>query len=147
MEDLRPALQQAIEEWDRFERALRDASVHTTRVHCSLQHPPLFSLCQADGRMDIVEVRRGKIKVEKLQLCQPLQRLLRQLKRGFVFFAQATSGRSQKRRGALGICGRILQGSREDCSSRKCPAAGGTSGEGAKTVRRANFRKKKELIS
>lgn len=59
MEDLRPALQQAIEEWQRFERALRDASLHTTRVHCSLQHPPLFSLHQAEAHMDILEVRKG----------------------------------------------------------------------------------------
>lgn len=63
MEDLRPALQQAIEQWDRFERALGDASVHTTRVHCSLQLPPVFSLRQAEGHADILEVRRGKIKV------------------------------------------------------------------------------------
>lgn len=65
MEDLRPALQQAMEQWDRFERALRDASVHTTRVRCSLHHPPLFSLHQTEGHMDILEVRRGKTKVRK----------------------------------------------------------------------------------
>lgn len=72
MEDLRPALQQAIGEWDRFESALRDASVHTTRVHCSLQHPPLFSLGQAEGHMDFLEVRRRKITLKKrrcFELC------------------------------------------------------------------------------
>lgn len=67
MEDLRPALQQAIEEWQRFERALRDASLHTTRVHCSLQRPPLFSLHQAEAHMDILEVREGGNKSEILQ--------------------------------------------------------------------------------
>lgn len=65
MEDLRPALQQVIEEWDRFDRALRNASVHTTRVRYSLQHPPLFSLRQAERHTDILEVRRGKIHVRK----------------------------------------------------------------------------------
>lgn len=60
MEDLRPALQQALREWDYFERVLIDASLHTTRVHCSLQHPPVFSLKQAEGHMDFLEVSGGK---------------------------------------------------------------------------------------
>lgn len=68
MEDLRPALQQAIEEWQRFERTLRDASLHTTRVHCSLQRPPLFSLHQAEAHMDILEVRKGEKKSEISQV-------------------------------------------------------------------------------
>ncbi|XP_076613023.1 nesprin-2a [Chaetodon auriga] len=56
MEALRPALQQTVEEWERFERDLREVSLHTTRVHCALQHQPLLSLKQADGYMDLLQL-------------------------------------------------------------------------------------------
>lgn len=53
---LRPALQQTVEEWERFERDLREVSLHTTRVHCALQHQPLLSLKQAEGYMDLLQL-------------------------------------------------------------------------------------------
>lgn len=56
MEVLRAALQQTVEKWGCLKRSLREASLHTTRVHCSLQHQPLFSLKQAEGYMDLLQV-------------------------------------------------------------------------------------------
>ncbi len=59
MEALRPALQQTVEEWSCFERDLREVSLHTTRVRCDLQHQPLFSLKQAEGYMDLLQVGKS----------------------------------------------------------------------------------------
>ncbi|XP_068564553.1 nesprin-2a [Cebidichthys violaceus] len=67
MEALRPALQHNVEEWSCFESDLKEVSMHTTRVHCALQHQPLVSLKQAEGHMDLLEQLQEKaIKGEKL---------------------------------------------------------------------------------
>ncbi|XP_035534355.1 nesprin-2 isoform X4 [Morone saxatilis] len=60
MEALRPALQQTVEEWRCFERDLREVSLLTTRVRCALQHQPLFSLKQAEGYMDLLQLLQEK---------------------------------------------------------------------------------------
>lgn len=61
METLRPALQQNVEEWSCFERDLMEVSLHATRVRCALQHQPLFSLKQAEGQLDHLQVSRGAV--------------------------------------------------------------------------------------
>ncbi|XP_062293145.1 nesprin-2 isoform X5 [Scomber scombrus] len=57
MEALRPALYQNVEEWACFERNLREISLHTTRVRCSLQHQqaPLLSLEQTQAYLDLLQ--------------------------------------------------------------------------------------------
>ncbi|XP_029903714.1 nesprin-2a [Myripristis murdjan] len=62
MDTLRPALQQTVEEWRCFERALTEVSVHTTRVRCALQHQktPLLSLKQAQSYMDLLQQNQEK---------------------------------------------------------------------------------------
>ncbi|TKS76359.1 Nesprin-2 KASH domain-containing protein 2 [Collichthys lucidus] len=57
---LRPALQQTVEQWGCFERDLREASLHTTRVRCALQQQPLLSLKQAEGHMDLLQLLQEK---------------------------------------------------------------------------------------
>lgn len=141
MEDLRPALQQVLEEWERFERALSDASLHTTRVHCSLQHPPLYSLRQAQGHMDILEVWEGKNVNYYRCLVHCHDGCSRDLK-DVLFLRTASSGGGQKRGGSLGVSRRILQGSCEDCSSRNCSAPRRECEEWAKTVRHVKLEKK-----
>ena len=56
---LKPVLQQTVEEWGRFEKELREVSLHTTRVRCALHHQPLFSLQQAEGYMDVLQVSKS----------------------------------------------------------------------------------------
>ncbi|KAM9339272.1 nesprin-2a [Symphorus nematophorus] len=60
VEALRPALQQTLEEWGCFERELKEVSQLTTRVRCALQHQPLFSLKQAEGHMDLLQLLQEK---------------------------------------------------------------------------------------
>ncbi|XP_044232894.1 nesprin-2-like isoform X4 [Thunnus albacares] len=62
MEALRPALHQTMEEWGCFERNLREVSLHTTRVRCSLQHhqAPLLSLKQTQAYMDLLQQHQEK---------------------------------------------------------------------------------------
>lgn len=59
MTALKPVLQQTVEEWGRFEKELREVSLHTTRVRCALQYQPLFSLRQAEGYMDVLQVSKS----------------------------------------------------------------------------------------
>ncbi|XP_073348713.1 LOW QUALITY PROTEIN: nesprin-2a [Pagrus major] len=60
MAALRPALQQTVEEWGCLENELREVSLHTTRVRCALQRQPLFSLQQAEGYMDVLQLLQEK---------------------------------------------------------------------------------------
>ncbi|KAF7666652.1 hypothetical protein LDENG_00098390 [Lucifuga dentata] len=56
LDSLRPALQQAVEEWGRFERDLREVSLLTTKMHCALRHrAPLFSLKQVKEKMNLLQ--------------------------------------------------------------------------------------------
>lgn len=59
MESLRPALQQTVEEWSCFDSDLREVSLHTTRLRCALQYQPLFSLKQAEGYKDLLQVNKS----------------------------------------------------------------------------------------
>lgn len=56
MEDLRPALQQAAELWGYFHRDLREASLLTTRLYCSLRNQLLFSLKQTEMHVEFLQV-------------------------------------------------------------------------------------------
>lgn len=58
MDILRPALQQAVELWSRFGRDLREVSLLTTRLQCSLRNQPLFSLRQTEGHLDFLQVSK-----------------------------------------------------------------------------------------
>ncbi|XP_054474146.1 nesprin-2-like [Anoplopoma fimbria] len=85
MEALRQALQLKVEEWSRFESDLKEASLHTTRVHCALQHQPLFSLKQAEGHVDLLEQLQEKAREgEKLWVSmeKSYQGLVKNLHRG-----------------------------------------------------------------
>ncbi|XP_060907682.1 nesprin-2-like isoform X3 [Labrus mixtus] len=66
IEALTPALRQTAEEWGRFESDLREASLHTTRARCFLQHQraPLFSLKQAEGDRDVLQQLQEKAERE-----------------------------------------------------------------------------------
>ncbi|KAM3603169.1 uncharacterized protein V6R79_017666 [Siganus canaliculatus] len=67
MAALSSALQHTVEEWACFDRDLREVSLHTTRVRCSLQPPPLFSLQQAQGYMVLLQrIQEQTGKGEKL---------------------------------------------------------------------------------
>lgn len=73
MQDLKPVLKQTVEEWGRFERNLREVSVHTTRVRCALQHQraPVFSMEHAEEDMDLLQVNdRHIMYTEALQIQQ-----------------------------------------------------------------------------
>nr|XP_046228198.1 nesprin-2 isoform X4 [Scatophagus argus] len=85
MAALRAALQQTVEEWGCFERALSEVSLHTTRVRCSLQHQPLLSLKQADGYMDLLQLLQEQVgKGEELwaSVDKSYQSLVKTLHRG-----------------------------------------------------------------
>ncbi|XP_033991567.1 nesprin-2 isoform X3 [Trematomus bernacchii] len=60
MEALRPAVQQSVEQWSRFESDLREVSLQTTRGRCALQNQPLFSLKQAEGHVDFLQQLQEK---------------------------------------------------------------------------------------
>nr|XP_040016362.1 nesprin-2 isoform X2 [Gasterosteus aculeatus aculeatus] len=62
MEVLQPALQLNVGEWSCYERDLKEVSIHTTRVHCALQHQPLYSLKQAEGHQDLLQQLQDKVR-------------------------------------------------------------------------------------
>ncbi|XP_037837524.1 nesprin-2 isoform X2 [Kryptolebias marmoratus] len=87
MEALRPALQQTVDEWTFFQRALGDVTLFATRVRCALQRQkaPLFSLRQAEGYSDFLQELQVKVEAEEEQLwaavdksCQKLVEALHQ---------------------------------------------------------------------
>ncbi|XP_054871829.1 nesprin-2 isoform X5 [Amphiprion ocellaris] len=68
MEALRPVLQRAVDDWSCFHRNLQDAILHTTRLRCALHHQqaPLFSLKQAEGYSDLLQLQGEAGKGEEL---------------------------------------------------------------------------------
>lgn len=58
MDAFRAALQQTVELWGRFCGDLREASLLTTRLQCSLRNQPLFSLRQTEGHLDSLQVSK-----------------------------------------------------------------------------------------
>ncbi|KAM4521617.1 nesprin-2a isoform 3-T4 [Odontesthes bonariensis] len=57
MELLRPTLQKTVGEWTCFHKGLRDVTLHTTRIRCSLQQEQasFFSLKQVEGHSDLLQ--------------------------------------------------------------------------------------------
>ncbi|XP_037541118.1 nesprin-1 [Nematolebias whitei] len=81
MEALRPALQQTVEEWTFFQRALGDVTLFATRVRCALrrQQAPLFSLKQAEGYSDFLQELQTKVEAEEEQLWTAVDKSHRRL--------------------------------------------------------------------
>ncbi|CAN9507959.1 unnamed protein product [Ophioblennius macclurei] len=63
MADLRPTLQQTLEDWSLFQEKLRTVTLDTTRGRCALQHQraPLLSLKQAEEYSDFLQQLQVKI--------------------------------------------------------------------------------------
>ncbi|XP_054910388.1 nesprin-2-like [Poeciliopsis prolifica] len=71
MEDLRADLEQSVEKWSCFRRALGGVTLLTTRVRCALQQQqrtPLFSLQQAEGKSDRLQDLQVKAEEDGEQL-------------------------------------------------------------------------------
>ncbi|XP_015245715.1 PREDICTED: LOW QUALITY PROTEIN: nesprin-2-like [Cyprinodon variegatus] len=66
MEDIKPVLEETVEKWTCFHRALGDVALYTTRACCALQQQqaPLFSLQQAEGYLGILEDLQVKVEAE-----------------------------------------------------------------------------------
>ncbi|MED6292719.1 hypothetical protein CHARACLAT_003233 [Characodon lateralis] len=81
MEDLRPALQQNVEKWTCFQRALRDFTLYTTRVRCALQHQqePLFSPQQAEVYSDFLQDLQAKVEAEEEQFSKAVDKSYKRL--------------------------------------------------------------------
>uniref|UniRef100_UPI0037E98A37 nesprin-2a n=1 Tax=Semicossyphus pulcher TaxID=241346 RepID=UPI0037E98A37 len=102
MQALRPALQQTVDEWACVERALREVSLHTTRLRCSLQHQraPLFSLKQTEADMDLLQQLQEKAGKEGeiwASLDKSCQSLLKSLHHGTAQALEDQMGGERKR--------------------------------------------------
>ncbi|KAM4713181.1 nesprin-2a [Anableps anableps] len=81
MEDLRPALEQTLEKWTCFRRALGDVTLYTTRVRCALQHQqaPFFSVQQAEGSSDLLQDLQVKAEAEGEQFWMAVDKSYKRL--------------------------------------------------------------------
>nr|XP_054604094.1 nesprin-2 isoform X2 [Nothobranchius furzeri] len=81
MEALRPALQEVVEEWTLFRRALGDVALFATRVRCALQRQraPFFSLKQAEGCSGFLQELQVKVEAEQEQLWTAVEESYRRL--------------------------------------------------------------------
>ncbi|XP_043962311.1 nesprin-2 isoform X2 [Gambusia affinis] len=81
MEDLRAHLEQSVEKWSCFRRALGEVTLLTTRVRCALQQQrtPLFSLQQAEGNSDRLQHLQVKAEEDGEQLWTDVDKSCRML--------------------------------------------------------------------
>lgn len=140
---LRVALQQVVHEWGCFERNLREVCCHTSRVQCSLKHPPLFSLKQAQGHVDILQVSKHRnhqpisclVSARKENVPSYFViKFITKVKMWNVVSCTATPGTNPEKGRSLGICEGILSESCEDCWSGNSSASGWANGRRAKKV-------------
>ncbi|XP_027896962.1 nesprin-2a isoform X6 [Xiphophorus couchianus] len=81
MEDLRAHLEESVEKWSCFRRALGEVTLLTTRVRCALQQQrtPLFSLQQAEGNSDRLQHLQVKAEEDGEQLWTDVDKSCRTL--------------------------------------------------------------------